>query len=159
LACAGQAEQVTCVDVSQEAVKTVEANAARNGLTNVEAVEANVFDYLRARDKDNQRYHMVVLDPPAFAKNKGEVEGALRGYKEINLRAMKLLEPGGILFTCSCSHHVDDAMFDRVLMGAAADAKRTFRVTASPDQPLDHPIRLGFPESRYLKTRVLTALD
>jgi 23S rRNA (cytosine1962-C5)-methyltransferase len=102
---------------------------------------------------------MVILDPPAFAKNKQEIEAALRGYKELNLRAMKLLRPGGTLLTCSCSYHLSEALMDMVLARASGDARRTFRVRERRHQASDHPIRAGFPESLYLKCQVLERMD
>ena len=104
-------------------------------------------------------FDLVVLDPPAFAKNKRELEGALRGYKEINLRAMKILRPGGMLVTCSCSYQLTEDLFDQVLAQAAADSRRAFRVVERRDQAPDHPVRVGFGESRYLKCLVLEMMD
>src|SRR2546428_3961414 len=115
-------ERVEAVDISAEAVSLARSNADRNGLTNVECIEANAFDFLRERHKEGRRYDTIILDPPAFAKNKESLEGALRGYKEINNRAMRLLRPGGILITCSCTHHVGEAIFAEMLAEAANDA-------------------------------------
>jgi 23S rRNA (cytosine1962-C5)-methyltransferase len=155
LAAAARAEHVTLVDSSTEALDRARRHAEQNEIGNVTFTEANAFDLLRRLDRDGDRFDMVILDPPAFAKNKRELDGALRGYKEINLRAMKLLRPGGILVTCSCSYHLSDALMDEVLARAAADARRGFRVRERRDQTPDHPVRVGFPESSYLKCRIL----
>jgi len=159
LAAAARAEHVTLVDSSGEALARARRHAERNGITNVTFTEANVFDLLRGAERDGESFDAVILDPPAFAKNKRELEGALRGYKEINLRAMKLLRPGGILITCSCSYHLSDTLLDDVLARAAADARRGFRVRERRTQAPDHPVRVGFPESSYLKCRVLELCD
>jgi 23S rRNA (cytosine1962-C5)-methyltransferase len=159
LAAARNAESVTAVDTSADALQIAQTQAARNGLENVTFVEANAFDYLKDADRRGDRVDMVILDPPAFAKNKGELDGALRGYKEINLRAMKILKPGGILLTCSCSYHLSEQLMDEVLSTAAADAHRAFRVLERRRQAPDHPVLLGFPESLYLKCQVLELLD
>jgi 23S rRNA (cytosine1962-C5)-methyltransferase len=159
LAAAARAQEVVALDVSAPALARGEAQAARNGITNVRFVEANVFDYLKQEDRAGSSYDLVILDPPAFAKNKQELESALRGYKEINLRAMKLLRPGGTLVTCSCSYHLSETMLEEVLARAAADVRRTFRVRERRPQSPDHPARIGFPESLYLKCQVLDRLD
>ena len=159
LAAARGAETVIAVDTSADALKIAQAQAARNGLENVTFTEANAFDYLKDADRRGDRVDMVILDPPAFAKNKAELDGALRGYKEINLRAMKILNPGGILLTCSCSYHLSEQLMDEVLSAAAADAHRAFRVLERRRQAPDHPVLLGFPESLYLKCQVLELLD
>jgi len=155
LAVAARAEEVIAIDVSAPALARAREQAERNGLGNVRFSEANVFDFLKQEDRAGSSYDMVVLDPPAFAKNKQELEAALRGYKEINLRAMKLLRPGGILLTCSCSYHLSESLMDMVLARAAGDARRTFRVRERRHQASDHPVRAGFPESLYLKCQVL----
>ncbi len=159
LAAAGSAEEVTAVDSSSEALALARAHAGRNGIDNVQWVEANAFDFLKNADRRGETYDMVILDPPAFAKNKRELAGALRGYKEINLRAMKILRPGGILISCSCSYHLSEAMMEEILTSAASDAHRAFRVVDRRRQAADHPILLGFPESLYLKCQVLELLD
>jgi len=159
LAAAVGAERVTAVDTSAPALALASRHAELNGLTNVEFVETNAFDYLRTCDREHRRFDTIILDPPAFAKNKRELPGALRGYKEINLRAMKILAPGGILVTCSCSYHLSEAGLDEVLTRAAADAGRAFRVLEHRPQAADHPVRLGFPESQYLKCRILEVMD
>jgi len=160
LACAAAgAASVLAVDSSALALAAVTANAARNGLSDqVSTREANAFDLLRELERSGERFGLVVLDPPAFAKNKASVEGALRGYKDINLRAMKLLEPGGYLVTCSCSSWVDRDSFMSTIADAAADARRRFRVLEERPAAPDHPALLGYSESRYLKCAILQAL-
>jgi len=148
-------ETVEAVDISPDAVSLVRANAARNGLTNIQAIEANVFDYLRMRSAEGARYDTIVLDPPAFAKNKDALEAALRGYKEINNRAMRLLNDGGVLITCSCSHHVSEAIFAEMLAEAARDAGCWIRVLERRIQASDHPVLLTVPETLYLKCFIL----
>ena len=124
LALAPRCESVLAVDISDDAVARIRENAARNGIANVEAREMNVFDELRELERSGARFDTIVLDPPAFAKNKGAIRKAMSGYKEINLRALKLLTPGGFLVTCSCSYNVSEAMFLDVVSEAAADAAR-----------------------------------
>jgi 23S rRNA (cytosine1962-C5)-methyltransferase len=153
LACAAAgAASVVAVDSSAEAVAAVSANAARNGLSDkVTAVEANAFDYLRGLERAHERFGLVILDPPAFAKNRASIEGAHRGYKDLNLRALKLLETGGILVTCSCSFWSGRERFGSMLSEAAKDAGRRLRIIEERSQDLDHPIVSGYDESRYLK--------
>lgn len=160
LACAAAgASSVAAVDSSAEAVSEVSANAGLNGLiSRVAAVQANAFDYLRALERDRERFGLVVLDPPAFAKNRASVEGARRGYKELNLRALRLLEPGGILVTCSCSYWFGPALFWSMLEEAAADSGRKLRILEERTQDLDHPIVMGYSESKYLKCIIAEAL-
>ncbi len=153
----GGADEVTLVDQSAPALQAAAETAAANGLT-VHTREANGFDFLREQQAAGERYRVVVLDPPAFAKNKAAVERAVRGYKEINLRAIKLLEPGGILISSSCSYHMQAEHFERLLLDAGRDAGRSLQVLERRSQARDHPERLGFPESRYLKCLVLRAL-
>jgi 23S rRNA (cytosine1962-C5)-methyltransferase len=155
---ADNCETVEAVDISEAAVDLARSNAARNGLKNVECLEANAFDFLRERHKEGRRYDIIVLDPPAFAKNKESLEGALRGYKEINNRAMRLLRPGGILITCSCSHHVSEALFAEMLADSAKDAGCWTRVLERRGQSPDHPIFLSVPETFYLKCFILEIL-
>jgi 23S rRNA (cytosine1962-C5)-methyltransferase len=158
LAVASKADEVLAVDVSADAVARVQRNAALNGITNVSAREANVFDLLHDLDGRGERFDTVILDPPAFAKSKSAVEKARRGYKEINLRALKLLRPGGSLVTCSCSYHVHEADLEGILADAAADAGATVSVVEKRRQARDHPILLGVPETYYLKCFVLRKL-
>lgn len=155
LRAAAGADRVVALDTSEDAVKVVASTAAALGLNNVEALCANAFDYLRECDLRGDAFDTVILDPPAFAKHKGALEAATRGYKEINLRAMKALAPGGHLFTFSCSYHVDEALFYATVMDAAADAGRRTFVVRRLAQSLDHPVLLGFPESAYLKGLLL----
>ena len=151
LACAkGGAASVIAVDVSTEAVRLIGANAARNGVA-VTPVEANVFDFLKAQENSGARYDLVILDPPSFTKSKGKLSDALRGYKEIHLRALKLLNPEGLLATYCCSHHVSRGDFLGVINEAAVDSKRTLRQIAAYSQGLDHPIITTLPETQYLK--------
>ena len=152
------ADEVLAVDASAEAVTQIVRNAERNGLANVTAREANVFDLLRELYDRGERFATVILDPPAFAKSKDAVDKAVRGYKEINLRALKLLEPGGFLITCSCSYHVHEADFEEILAAAAADAAATVTVVEKRRQARDHPVVLGVPETYYLKCFVLRKL-
>ncbi len=149
---------VTAIDVSAPALERAARNAALNDIGNIEFIEGNVFDKLRDYDDAGQRFDTIVLDPPAFAKNRGALEAALRGYKEINLRAMRLLPPGGILITCSCSYHVGEALFLNTLAEAAADAGRALQIIEKRTQGRDHPILLGVPETYYLKCIVLRIL-
>ena len=155
---ARRAEQVIAVDSSAGALTRARANAALNGLGNIEFVEANVFDYLRAQESAGARYETIVLDPPAFAKTRAALPGALRGYKEINLRAMRLLSPGGVLFTASCSFHLTLPRFLEMLAAAAADSGRRIALRALTGQPLDHPEILTIPESGYVKGAVVEAM-
>jgi 23S rRNA (cytosine1962-C5)-methyltransferase len=158
LAVAAKAGEVLAVDVSADAVARVQRNAALNGITNVVAREANVFDLLHDLDGRGERFDTVILDPPAFAKSKSAVEKARRGYKEINLRGLKLLTAGGCLITCSCSYHVHEGDLEGILADAAADAGATVSVVEKRRQARDHPILLGVPETYYLKCFVLRKL-
>jgi 23S rRNA (cytosine1962-C5)-methyltransferase len=139
--------------VSHAALQVAEQNLIANpGLRGeVDWVEANAFDLLRDWSESGAQYDTIVLDPPAFAKSKRAVEGALRGYKEMNLRAMKMLRPGGILVTCSCSHHVSGADFTAVVAAAAGDAGRRVRLLERRGAAADHPVILTIPETEYLK--------
>lgn len=151
-------DEVTAIDISGEAVARIAANAARNGLPQIRAREANAFDELRQLERDGERFDTIVLDPPAFAKNKASVERALSGYRDINLRALRLLTPGGTLVTCSCSYNVDEATFGQVVHEAAADALMHVNVVEKRMQGRDHPVLLGVPESYYLKCFILRRL-
>jgi 23S rRNA (cytosine1962-C5)-methyltransferase len=158
LALAPVCDEVHAVDISEEAVARITANAAHNGAANVHARAMNVFDELRELERRGERFGTIVLDPPAFAKNKAAVPKALSGYKEINLRALKLLEPGGILVTCSCSYNVSEAMFADVLAAAAVDAHAEVVVVEKRMQGRDHPVLMTVPETYYLKCFVLRKL-
>jgi len=158
LALASRCELVEALDVSADAVERITANAAANGITNLTAREANVFDELRHLEREGARYDTIVLDPPAFAKNKASIPKALAGYKEINLRALRLLNPGGFLITCSCSYNVDEAMFGDAVLNAAADAHIPATIVEKRTQGRDHPVLLGVPETYYLKSFILRKL-
>ena len=151
-------DEVVAVDISEDAVARITANAARNGLANITARAMNVFDELRELERRGERFDTIVLDPPAFAKNKAAVTKALSGYKEINLRALKLLNPGGILVTCSCSYNVSEGMFADVIASAAADARADIVVVEKRMQGRDHPVLVTVPETFYLKCFVLRRL-
>ncbi len=148
---------VLALDSSEQAVARIRENAGANGL-DIEAQSANVFDALREFDRADERFDTIVLDPPAFAKNKASLARALAGYKEINLRALRLLTPGGYLVTCTCSYHVDEATFGEVVLGAALDAGATVSVVEKRMQGRDHPVLLGAPETYYLKCFILRRL-
>jgi 23S rRNA (cytosine1962-C5)-methyltransferase len=148
---AGVCESVTGIDISNEAIETARRNAELNNLSNVEFREANVFDALRDLESAGEKFDTVVLDPPAFAKNRGSIKAAARGYKEINLRALKLLNPGGVLITCTCSYHMSEEMFLGIIAEAAIDAHCRLQVVEKRTQASDHPILLSVPETYYLK--------
>lgn len=144
-------ENVIGIDISADAVVAARRNAQLNDLNNVEFREANVFDALRELDSGGERFDVIVLDPPAFAKNRASLKAAIRGYKEINLRALKLLNPGGVLITCTCSYHVSEELFLEIMAQAALDAHRRVQVMEKRMQATDHPVLLGVPETYYLK--------
>jgi 23S rRNA (cytosine1962-C5)-methyltransferase len=155
---AERADSVMGVDTSAEALVMAAENQRRNGLTNVRWVEANVFDLLRDLDATGERFDTIVLDPPAFAKDRDAVAAALRGYKEINRRALRLLQPGGQLLTASCSYHVGRAAFLAMVADAAADAGRPVVLEQVLGQPADHPELVTVPETGYLKGALLRAV-
>jgi 23S rRNA (cytosine1962-C5)-methyltransferase len=155
---AGVAQEVLAVDSSGEALAQVQENARLNGIGNLRVQEANVFDLLRELLDRGERFSAVILDPPAFAKSRSAVERAWRGYKEINLRALKLLEPGGCLITCSCSQHIHEHDFEQILTEAAHDGRADVQVVEKRRQARDHPVLLGVPETYYLKCFVLRKL-
>ncbi len=146
---------VEAVDSSGAALATARANAAANGIVNVDFREADVFDLLSGYASAHRHFSLIVLDPPAFAKSRQSLEAAARGYRDINLRALRLLGPGGILVTCSCSHHVSEAMFLEILAEASLDAGRTLRILERRTQSQDHPILLTVPETHYLKCLIV----
>jgi len=148
-------KNVTAIDISEPAIERAKRNAALNSIQNVGFVAGNVFDELHKRDGERQKFDTIVLDPPAFAKNRSAVAAGLRGYKEINLRALRLLNPGGILITCSCSYHVSEGMFLEMLAEAARDAGKRVQVVEKRTQGRDHPILLTVPETYYLKCVIL----
>ncbi|GIW24711.1 class I SAM-dependent rRNA methyltransferase [Meiothermus sp.] len=151
-------ERVFAVDSSAAALQRALENAQLNGLDNITCKEVNAFEFLREEEKRGSRYDLIVLDPPAFAKGKRDVERAYAAYKEINLRAMKLLPGGGILATASCSHHLSEPLFYQMLAEAAADAHRTVRVLEKRGQGWDHPVLLNVPETHYLKFALLEVI-
>ena len=144
-------ENVIGIDISSDAVAAAERNASVNGLTNVEFREANVFDVLREMEASGDRFDVIVLDPPAFAKNRASLKSAIRGYKEINLRALKLLNAGGVLVTCTCSYHVSEDLFLEIVADAAIDAHRRLQIVEKRMQCSDHPVLVNMPETYYLK--------
>jgi 23S rRNA (cytosine1962-C5)-methyltransferase len=156
---ARRADHVIALDASAHALTRAEENFRRNDLANGEFVEANAFEYLKARERERVRFETIVLDPPAFAKTRAALPAALRGYKEINLRAMRILSPGGMLLTASCSYHVTKSLFFEMLEQAAADSGRRLVLRELRGQPLDHPEVLTIPETGYLKGALLEALD
>jgi 23S rRNA (cytosine1962-C5)-methyltransferase len=158
LTLARYAAQVEAIDLSPAAVETGRRNAALNEISNVTFREGNAFDLLKQYDEAKRRFSMIILDPPAFAKNRASVEAARRGYKEINLRSMKLLEPGGYLVTCSCSHHIPEHLFLEILAEAANDAHRTAVIVDRRTQARDHRIVLTMPETHYLKCMIMQML-
>ena len=158
LTLAPRCTEVTALDISEEAVARIRANARRNSLSNVQARAINVFDELRELERTSRRFETIVLDPPAFAKNKAAVSKALSGYKEINLRALKLLTPGGVLVTCSCSYHVSEAAFADLLAAATVDAHASVAVVEKRMQGRDHPVLMTVPETYYLKCFILRKL-
>ena len=155
---APRCESVEAVDSSAAALSTARLNAEANGIANVEFREADVFDLLGSYAAARRHFSTVVLDPPAFSKSRRNLEAAAAGYKEINLRALRLLGPGGILVTCSCSHHVSEAMLLELTAQASLDANRTLRVLERRTQAQDHPILLTVPETHYLKCLVLEVI-
>jgi 23S rRNA (cytosine1962-C5)-methyltransferase len=152
-----QAAETIAIDISEEAIGRVRANAERNGVP-IDARVGNVFDELRGLERTRERFDTIVLDPPAFAKSKAAVEKATAGYKEINLRALKLLNPGGCLVTCSCSYNVSEAAFAEIVYSAAVDAQAHVTVVEKRMQGRDHPVLLGVPETYYLKCFILRKL-
>ena len=152
---AGRAESVEAVDSSESALATAEANARANEISNIQFRHADVFDYLSRREG---RYSMIVLDPPAFAKSRKQLDDAARGYKDLNLRALRMLEPGGVLVTCSCSHHFSEAMLLETVAAAGLETGKALRVLERRTQAADHPIVLTVPETLYLKCLILQVL-
>ena len=156
---APQCRAVTAVDISAEAVARIRANAARNGLDSLEVREANVFDELRRLERAGDRFDTIVLDPPAFAKNKASVPNAAAGYKDINLHAMRLLAPGGTLVTCSCSYNITEDMFGAILHDASIDSRVAMTIVEKRMQGRDHPVLMGVPETYYLKCFILRRVE
>lgn len=158
LSIAAHASQVEAIDMSAQALEIARRNCELNGIQNVTFREANAFDVLKSYDETKRHFDAVILDPPAFAKNRESVASAVRGYKEINLRALKLLKSGGFLITCSCSYHISEALFLQILAEAANDARKPVQIIERRTQSRDHPILLTMPETHYLKCMILRAI-
>ena len=156
---ARNADHVIALDASEHALTRAQENFERNALTNGSFIEANAFEYLKAQERERAQFETIVLDPPAFAKTRAALPAAIRGYKEINLRAMRLLSPGGMLFTASCSFHLTKPLFLEMLVEAAADSGRRMVLREIRGQPLDHPELLTVPETGYIKGALLEAMD
>jgi 23S rRNA (cytosine1962-C5)-methyltransferase len=159
LSVANSAAHVEAIDLSPMAVQAGRRNKERNGISTVTFREANAFDVLKECDEVGRRFDMIILDPPAFAKNRESIPAARRGYKEINLRALKILRNGGYLVTCSCSHHISEPLFLQIVAEAAIDARRTVIVVERRTQARDHPIMLTMPETLYIKCLILRVLE
>ncbi len=151
--------EAEALDISADAVERIRANATRNGVPHLKAREVNVFDELRRLERSGARYDTIVLDPPAFAKNKASIPNAMAGYKEINLRAMRLLNPGGHLVTCSCSYNVNEEMFAEVIHQASIDSHTPVAIVEKRSQGRDHPVLVGVPETYYLKCFILRRVE
>jgi len=156
---ASSCESVLAIDISGDAIAAAQRNADLNEARNVEFRTANVFDALREMESIGERFDTIVLDPPAFAKSRATVKSAARGYKEINLRALKLLNPGGVLITCSCSYHISEDLFLELIADAALDAHRRVQVIERRGQSRDHPVLMGVPETHYLKCVIARVLE
>jgi 23S rRNA (cytosine1962-C5)-methyltransferase len=152
-------ESVAGIDISEEAVASAQRNAQLNDVSNVEFKTANVFDALREMEAAGERFDTIVLDPPAFTKSRATIKSGARGYKEINLRALKLLSPGGVLVTCTCSYHTSEEMFLGIIADAAVDARRRLQIIEKRGQSSDHPVLLGVPETHYLKCVIARVVD
>ncbi len=155
----GGAKEVLGVDISEEALEVARENARRNGLENVRFEAHNCFDHLRELTDAKEKFDVVILDPPAFTKTRAQVESALRGYKEINLRGLKLTREGGYLVSCSCSQHVSEQQFIDMINIAARDAKKHVRLVEMRSQGHDHPVLPASPETRYLKCAIMQIFD
>jgi 23S rRNA (cytosine1962-C5)-methyltransferase len=158
LTVAGNCEHVEATDMAPAAIEAARRNQKLNSISNVTFREGNSFDILKEYDEVGRKFQMVILDPPAFAKNRDSVPAAQRGYKEINLRALKLLRPGGFLITCSCSYHIPEALFLQILAEAAVDARKSVVVADRRTQAQDHPILLTMPETHYFKCLIARVL-
>ena len=156
---ASECSNLIAIDISTEAIAAAERNAQLNGVENIEFRSANVFDSLRDFEAAGERFDTIVLDPPAFAKNRASIKSAGRGYKEINLRSIKLLNPGGVLITCTCSYHMSEDMFLEIIAEAALDARRRLQIIEVRGQSVDHPVLMGMPETHYLKCVVARIID
>lgn len=156
---ASACESVLGIDISADAIAAAERNAVRNSASNVEFRAANVFDAMREFEASGERFDTIILDPPAFAKNRASLASAARGYKEINLRALKLLNPGGVLVTSTCSYHVSEEMFLEIIADATLDARRRVQLVEKRGQSSDHPVLLGVPETHYLKCVIARVVE
>lgn len=152
-------ESVTALDISEDAINLAKRNAELNEIENVEFQTANVFDQLRDYEQAGEKFDTIVLDPPAFVKSRSALKSAVRGYKEINLRALKLLNKNGVLVTCSCSYHFSEEIFLQTIEEAARDAKRRVHLIEKRMQAADHPVLIGMPETYYLKCFILRVID
>jgi 23S rRNA (cytosine1962-C5)-methyltransferase len=159
LTVAGNCDHVEAIDMAPAAIAASRGNQELNHISNVTFREANTFDVLKEYDELDRRFDTVILDPPAFAKNRDSIPAAQRGYKEINLRALKLLKPGGYLITCSCSYHVSEALLLQILAEAANDARKSIVVAERRTQAQDHPVLLTMPETLYLKCLVVRVIE
>jgi 23S rRNA (cytosine1962-C5)-methyltransferase len=159
LTVADRCEHVEGIDMAPAAVEAARRNQQLNSISNAHFREGNTFDLLKEYDEAGRRFQMIILDPPAFAKNRDSIPAARRGYKEINLRALKLLKPGGYLLTCSCSYHITEPLFLQILAEAANDAKKSIVVVERRTQAQDHPILLTMPETHYLKCLIVKVLE
>jgi 23S rRNA (cytosine1962-C5)-methyltransferase len=158
LTVARSCEHVEAIDLAPAAIEAARRNAQLNSISNASFREGNTFDLLKEYDEAGRRFRMIVLDPPAFAKNRDSIAAAHRGYKEINLRALKLLESGGFLITCSCSYHVTEPLFLQILAEAANDVRKSIIVVERRSQAQDHPILLTMPETHYLKCLIVRVM-
>lgn len=156
---ATECDSVLGIDISEEAIAASRRNAELNETSNVEFRAANVFDALREFEAAGEKFDTIILDPPAFAKNRASVKPAARGYKEINLRALKLLNPGGVLVTCTCSYHMQEEMFLEVIAAATLDARRRLQIVEVRGQSSDHPVLLAVPETHYLKCVIARVIE
>jgi len=152
---ADHASSIECVDSSEKAIEQLKRNAEHNQLTNIQTVCQNAFDYLKTCDQNKRKFDSICLDPPAFVKSRAAIKQAIKGYKEINLRAMRMIKPGGILVTSSCSQNLKAEQFEKLLGDAAHDAKREIQVLEKRGQPSDHPWLFTMPETNYLKCYIL----
>jgi 23S rRNA (cytosine1962-C5)-methyltransferase len=150
---------VLAIDISADALSQAQRNADLNGMGSIEFRSANVFDALREMESVGDRFDTIILDPPAFAKSRATVNSAVRGYKEINLRALKLLSRGGVLVTCSCSYHMSEDLFLEIISEAALDGRRRVQIIEQRGQSRDHPVLLGVPETHYLKCVIARVLE
>jgi len=152
-------DRVLGLDISADAIVAAKRNADLNGTNNVEFRTANVFDALREMEAVGEHFDTIILDPPAFTKSRATIKSGARGYKEINLRALKLLNPGGVLITCTCSYHLSEAMFVDIIADAALDAHRRVQIIEKRGQSSDHPVLLGVPETHYLKCIIARVVE